>query len=535
MNRLQYRRFSDGHESLVANHTVGVGSSSDQAAIRWYEIRNLSSTPTIYQQGTYAPGTDSRWMGSIAMDQVGDIALGYSVSSSTVSPSIRYTGRLASDPLGSLPQGEATLIAGSGSQTASQSRWGDYSMMAIDPTDDCTFWYTQEYYANTSIAGWQTRVGSFKFPNCVPPLTISSVQASNINASSVVVTWLTSNSANSRVDYGTTAGYGSSVSDPSSGTTHSVTLNGLTNDTTYHFKSTSTDAFAQSVSSSDATFVTHTNLLSNGGFEAGAAGWILAPQASIDTNPADAHSGNISAQLVATGPWQVVRQTLSVSPGQAYAFSAWGRSSSNGGYFIVRGYDTNGNPVTSLDLPFPGTGSWVSVAGVHVTTANEVTVQVQGTSATSGTFWFDDVSLSPTSNLITNGGFEAGSLSWSLAPQASIDTNPVDAHSGNKSAQLVATGPWQVVRQTFSVSPGQAYAFSAWGRSSSNGGYFIVRGYDTNGNPVASLDLPFPGTGSWVSVAGVHVAAANEVTVQIQGTSANGGTFWFDDFSLSRS
>jgi hypothetical protein len=166
MNRLQYRRFSDGHESLVANHTVGVGSSNNQAAIRWYEIRNLSTTPTIYEQGTYAPGTDSRWMGSIAMDQSGDMALGYSVSSSTISPSIRYTGRLAGDPLGSLPQSEATLIAGSGSQTNSLNRWGDYSMMAVDPTDDCTFWYTQEYYATTSNAGWQTRIGSFKFPNC---------------------------------------------------------------------------------------------------------------------------------------------------------------------------------------------------------------------------------------------------------------------------------------------------------------------------------------------------------------------------------
>src|SRR6202007_2669412 len=99
---------------------------------------------------------------SIAMDQAGDIALGYSVSSSSVSPSIRYTGRLASDPLGTLPQGETTLIAGTSSQTLSCHRWGDYSMMAVDPTDDCTFWYTQEYYQTTSDRGWQTRVGSFK-------------------------------------------------------------------------------------------------------------------------------------------------------------------------------------------------------------------------------------------------------------------------------------------------------------------------------------------------------------------------------------
>ena len=166
MNRLQYRRFADGRESLVANHTVGVGSGNNQAAIRWYEIRNLSTTPTIYQQSTYAPSTDSRWMGSIAMDQSGDMALGYSVSSTSISPSVRYTGRLAGDPLGTLPQGEATLIGGSGSQTSNFNRWGDYSMMAIDPSDDCTFWYTQEYYTVTSAAGWQTRIGSFKYPGC---------------------------------------------------------------------------------------------------------------------------------------------------------------------------------------------------------------------------------------------------------------------------------------------------------------------------------------------------------------------------------
>jgi hypothetical protein len=179
MNRLQYRRFADGHESLVANHTVGAGSGNNQTAVRWYEIRNLSTTPTIYQQSTYAPSADSRWMGSIAMDQSGDIALGYSVSSFNVSPSIRYTGRLAGDPLGTLPQGEATLIPGSGSQTSSFNRWGDYSMMAVDPTDDCTFWYTQEYYAATSTAGWQTRVGSFKFPGCGPPQYVVGVVDTN--------------------------------------------------------------------------------------------------------------------------------------------------------------------------------------------------------------------------------------------------------------------------------------------------------------------------------------------------------------------
>ncbi len=164
MYRLQYRNFG-AYATLVANHTVDV-DSTDHAGIRWYELRNAGSGWGIYQQGTYAPDGDHRWMGSIAMDQAGNIALGYSVSGPATYPSVRYTGRLATDPLGTLPQGETSLVEGSGSQLSTTGRWGDYSLMAVDPTDDCTFWYTQEYYASTTNAGWRTRIGSFKFPSC---------------------------------------------------------------------------------------------------------------------------------------------------------------------------------------------------------------------------------------------------------------------------------------------------------------------------------------------------------------------------------
>jgi uncharacterized repeat protein (TIGR01451 family) len=164
MYRLSYRNFGT-HESLVVNHTVDV-DGFNHAGIRWYEIRNPGGTPAIYQQGTFAPDSDHRWMGSIAMDGAGNIALGYSVSGSTTTfPSIRYTGRLAGDSLGSMTQGEGVLMAGNGSQTSSSGRWGDYSMMAVGP-DDCTFWYTQEYYDATSSSGWKTRIGSFKFVTC---------------------------------------------------------------------------------------------------------------------------------------------------------------------------------------------------------------------------------------------------------------------------------------------------------------------------------------------------------------------------------
>ncbi len=124
MYRLQYRNFGT-HESLVVNHTVNVGG--DHAGIRWYEIRDPLGTPAIYQQGTYAPDGEHRWMGSLAMDGAGNMALGFSASSTTSFPSIRYAGRLPGDPLGTMAQGETLLIAGSGSQTDSSSRWGDYS------------------------------------------------------------------------------------------------------------------------------------------------------------------------------------------------------------------------------------------------------------------------------------------------------------------------------------------------------------------------------------------------------------------------
>jgi len=176
MYRLQYRNFGT-YQALVTNHTVDAGGG--RAGIRWYEIRDPGGTPTIFQQGTYAPAdTEHRWMGSIAMDRQGNMALGFSVSSSTVYPSIRYVGRLAADPPGTLPQGETTLIAGTGSQTTTNSRWGDYSMMGVDALDGCTFWYTQEYYAQTGNV-WRTRIGSFRFPECTAP---TSVELVNFNA-----------------------------------------------------------------------------------------------------------------------------------------------------------------------------------------------------------------------------------------------------------------------------------------------------------------------------------------------------------------
>jgi subtilisin-like proprotein convertase family protein len=163
MNRFVYRKFAD-HEALLMSHSVTAGAGG---GVRWYELRSPATTPTIFQQGTYAPDAAFRWMPSMAFDGSGNIGLGFSTSSSTINPSIRYTGRLVADAAGTMGQGEATLVAGTGSQTGSNlSRWGDYSSMNIDPTDDCTFWYTQEYMGASGAFNWHTRIGAFKFPTC---------------------------------------------------------------------------------------------------------------------------------------------------------------------------------------------------------------------------------------------------------------------------------------------------------------------------------------------------------------------------------
>lgn len=163
MARAAYRNFGT-HESLVTNLTV---SSGGVAGVRWMELRNVTSgVMSIFQEGTYQPDTNWRWMGSIAQDKDGNMALGYSISSAAMNPGIRYAGRLVNDPLNTLPQAETTLHSGTGSQLLTDHRWGDYSAMAVDPSDDCTFWYTQEWYETTSQFNWRTRIGSFKFPSC---------------------------------------------------------------------------------------------------------------------------------------------------------------------------------------------------------------------------------------------------------------------------------------------------------------------------------------------------------------------------------
>src|SRR3569833_846750 len=159
--RLTYRNFGT-YESVLFSHSVKAGTTG---GIRWYEIRSPNATPTVAQQGTYAPAdTTWRWMPSMAQDEARDIALGFSLASATLQPEIGCTGRLPSDAAGKMGQGEGIIVAGNGFTTA--TRWGDFDSMWVDPTDNCTFWYTNEYFTTDGASNWSTQNASFKFPSC---------------------------------------------------------------------------------------------------------------------------------------------------------------------------------------------------------------------------------------------------------------------------------------------------------------------------------------------------------------------------------
>jgi hypothetical protein len=271
MYRLQYRNFSN-YRSMVTNHTVNIDGNG-RAGIRWYELRNTDSAWTIYQQGTYSPDASARWMGSVAMNANGDIALGYSLSNSTtIYPSIRYTGRRAADSLGQMTMAEQTIIDGTGNQTGTACRWGDYSGMSVDASDDQTFWFTTEYIQTSGNAIWKTRIASFNINNSPAATTLPASNISPDNATLNGTVQAANLTTTVTFEYGTTSSYGTTVNATPAIVTGNIPTNvsenitGLTPLTTYHFRVTAVNAEGTAYGN-DMSFTTASTISCTDAFE----------------------------------------------------------------------------------------------------------------------------------------------------------------------------------------------------------------------------------------------------------------------------
>ena len=407
MYRLAYRNFSD-HEALVVNHSVNAATNGTQAGVRWYEFdRPLvngqpSGTFTVAQQGTYAPDASTdRWMGSIAMDGAGDMALGYSATSATLNPSVMFSGRLRGDPAGQMTVAEGTIQAGGGAQTG-YNRWGDYTRMAVDPVDDCTFWYVGEYYSASAAYQWQTRIGSFKLSSCTATadysLAVSPASQSAVQGGAAPGYTVTINASN---------GFAGSVSLGATGLPAGASASFSPNPATSSSTLTITTAATTPIGSYPFTITGTSGVLSHTAF------------ATVVVNPAGTFSvgASPSSQAVVQGS------------GTSYAISATPTSGFNSPVSLgVSGLPSGASGSFSPNPAVgPGYSSTLSVTTSPATPAGTYTLTISGTSGslTNTTA----VTLTVTTNTVSkvlhivamNGYGQVGSRNWKAWADVTVD------------------------------------------------------------------------------------------------------------------
>ncbi len=415
MYRLAYRNFGS-HESLVVNHSVTAGSGG---GVRWYELQNPNGSVTVAQQSTFAPDSKFRWMGSIAMDQAGDMAMGYSVSSSSTNPSIAFTGRLSSDPANTM-QTESTIINGTGSQTGNLSRWGDYSAIAVDPVDDCTFWYTNEYMKTTGSFNWNTRIANFKFSNCggaaTPDFSLSS------SPTSVSVTQ--GSSGTSTITVNPLNGFTGSVSLTASGLPAGVTASFSPASTTGNSTLTLTASSTATTGTATVTITGTSGSLSHTTTVSLTVNAAAAPNFSLSASPA-----SLSIQQGNSGT-----SAITVTPANGFTGSV---SLSASG--LPSGVTASFNPTSTT-----GTSTLTLTASSTATTG-AATVTVTGTSGSlthTTTISLTITSAAAAQQLLGNPGFENGTNTapWTLTAGVINNSSQEPPHSGQWDAWLDGFG-----------------------------------------------------------------------------------------------
>jgi len=353
------------------------------------------------------------------MDQSGNMGLGFSVSGSAIHPQIHYTGRLASSPAGQMDQGEASIIDGPGSQTGSLSRWGDYSNMAVDPSDDCTFWYTTEYIPSNGSFNWKTRIASFKFPGCGTTTTDFTIAASPSSQS---------------VLRGNSTTYNVTTSAIGTAQTVSLSVSGLPAGATGTFSPTSVTAGGSStlsVTTSTSTVAGTYTLTITGSYPGGTPTHSTSVQLVV-TNPVT-NDFSISAS---PGSLTIAQGSSGTSTISTAVISGSAESISLSVSGVPAGVTASLSPTT---VTAGGSSTLtVTVSSSAATGSSTLTIQGTAPSATHST----SVSLTvtaPASQLLLNPGFESGNVSW-VTTSGVISNSGRPAHSGTWFAWLDGYG-----------------------------------------------------------------------------------------------
>jgi len=412
MYRLAYRNLGT-HESLVVNHSVAAGSGG---GVRWYELQNPNGSVSVAQQSTFAPDTKFRWMGSIAMDQAGDMAMGYSTSSSSSNPSIAFTGRLATDPSSTM-QSETVIVNGTGSQTGNLSRWGDYSAIQVDPSDDCTFWYTTEYIKTTGSFNWNTRIANFKFPSC------GGVADYSLSASPNSLTIVQGNSGASTITVTPSNGFNGSVS---------LSASGLPAGVTASFNPASTTSTSTLTLTASSTTTTGTATVTvNGTSGSLSHTTTIALTVNAPAQPDYTLSASPSSLTVVQGNSGASTVTVNKING----FSGTVALSASG---LPSGVTASFNPASTTST------STLTLTASSTATTGPATVTVTGVSGslTHTTTISLTVSSSAPTQLLGNPGFENGASTapWTLTAGVINNSSAEPPHSGAWDAWLDGYG-----------------------------------------------------------------------------------------------
>ncbi len=461
MYRLAYRNFGD-HDALVVNHSVTAGTST---GIRWYEIRNATTaSPSVYQQGTFAPDGNYRWMGSTAMDKLGDMAVGYSVSNgSSVFPSIAYSGRQASDPLGTM-QAETIMLGGTGSQTTGLSRWGDYTALRIDPADDCTFWYTNQYLQSSGTFNWSTWIASFSFPGCAstaPDFTLTATPSSQ--------TVTQGNQTTYSVSYSALNGYSGSVTLSAStptGISASFSPNPIT---APGMVSTMTVSTSSNVTGNDTLTITGTDSSASLTHSTSAQLVVNPTLVSLSLNPTSVSAGSSSTGTVTLSGAVPVSETVTLSSSNVQVATVPSQVTLSAGASYVT------FPVTTYSVQASTT---VTITATYGSQTLQTTLTVNPAPTPSFT-----LTASPTSLTIARGSRSS----------STITINPVNGFSS--SVTFSASGQPAYTSVKFSPNPSTSstkMTISVGNRAHSGTYSITVNGSSGNLATSTSVSLTIP-------------------------------------------